>query len=123
VDRVVALTPGERAVGIKSVSAGEPYFQGHFPQRPVMPGVLIVEALAQTAALLIGEEGGDAIPLFLGIDKARFRRQVVPGDQLRLEVELLQKRRNVCRFSGRAMVEGEVAAEAEIMAMLVPREA
>ncbi|MCZ6636511.1 MAG: 3-hydroxyacyl-ACP dehydratase FabZ [bacterium] len=122
VDRIVELESGQRVVGIKNVSANEPFFVGHFPGRPIMPGVLIVEALAQTAGILMGE-GGDRIPLFMGIDKARFRRQVVPGDQLRLEVEMVQSRRNICKVNGRAYVGKELAAEAGIMAMMVPREA
>ena len=123
VDRVLELEPGQRAVGIKNVTANEPFFAGHFPGRPVMPGVLIVEALAQTAGVLMGEGAGEGrIPLFMGIDRARFRRQVVPGDQLRLEVEVLQQRRNVCRVAGKAFVGEDLAAEAEIMAMLVEQE-
>ena len=121
VDRIEEMEPGKRAVGIKNVTANEPFFSGHFPGRPVMPGVLIVEALAQTAGILVGEEGADKIPMFMGIDKARFRRPVVPGDQLRLEVEVLQMRRNVCRVSGKAYVGEEIAAEATIMATLVDR--
>ena len=101
----------------------EPFFQGHFPGKPVMPGVLILEAMAQGAAILMRNESDeDLVPLFMGIDKARFRRQVVPGDQLRLEVETLQKRRNVCKGAGKAYVGDELAAEAELMAMLVPRD-
>lgn len=122
VDRIVELEAGQRAVGIKNVTANEPFFPGHFPGRPVMPGVLIVEALAQTAGVLIGEAGSGRIPLFMGIDKARFRRQVVPGDQLRLEVEVLRRRRNVCRVAGRAFVGEDLAAAAEILATLVERE-
>ena len=122
VDRIEVLEPGQRVVGIKNVSVNEPFFQGHFPGRPIMPGVLIVEALAQAAGVLIGDGESDRIPLFLGIDKARFRRQVVPGDQLRLEVEMVQFRRNVCRAAGKAFVGEELAAEAGIMATLVPRE-
>ena len=121
VDRIEEMEPGKKAVGIKNVTANEPFFPGHFPGRPVMPGVLIVEALAQTAGILVGEEGADKIPMFMGIDKARFRRPVVPGDQLRLEVEVLQMRRNVCRVSGKAYVGEEIAAEATIMATLVDR--
>ncbi len=120
VDRVVELHPGQRAVAIKNVTANEPFFAGHFPGRPLMPGVLIVEALAQTAGVLMGnalEE--DSIPLFMGIDKARFRRQVMPGDQLRLEVEVLQQRRNVCRVAGRAFVGENLAAQAELIATIV----
>ena len=124
VDRIVELEPGTRAVGVKNVSANEPFFQGHFPGRPVMPGVLIVEALEQIAGLLMGEgEAEGRIPLFMGIDKARFRRQVIPGDQLRLEVEIIQKRRNVVRVSGRAFVGEERAAEAEILATITDQKA
>jgi 3-hydroxyacyl-[acyl-carrier-protein] dehydratase len=119
VDRIVDLEAGKSAVGIKNVTVNEPFFIGHFPDRPVMPGVLIVEALAQTAGIMVGEEGAGKIPMFMGIDKARFRRPVVPGDQLRLEVELLQMRRNVCRVSGKAFVGEDLAAEATIMATLV----
>ena len=98
IDRVTELIAGERLLGYKNVTSNEPFFQGHFPGNPVMPGVLIVEALAQAASILMtdGEES-DLIPLFMGIDRARFRRQVVPGDQLQLEVELTQKRRNVVK--------------------------
>ena len=123
IDRIEELEGDTRAVGIKNVSANEPYFAGHFPGEPVMPGVLIVEALAQTAAVLIGKSQGDSeagrIPLFMGIDKARFRRRVVPGDQLRLEVEVVQRRRNICRVEGKATVDGEAAAEAMLLATWV----
>ncbi len=119
VDRVLELEPERRVVGLKNVSANEPFFAGHFPGRPVMPGVLIVEALAQTAAVLMGDESG-MIPMFMGIDKARFRSPVTPGDQLRLEVEVLRRRRNICRVAGRAFVGDNVVAEAEMMAALVP---
>jgi len=122
-DRVIEWEPGERLVAIKNVTMNEPFFQGHFPGNPVMPGVLILEALAQGAAILMkNDDDVDVVPLFMGIDKARFRRQVVPGDQLRLEVETLQKRRNVCKGAGKAFVGNELAAEAELMAMLVPRD-
>jgi beta-hydroxyacyl-ACP dehydratase FabZ len=122
-DRVIEWERGERLVAIKNVTMNEPFFQGHFPGNPVMPGVLILEAMAQGAAILMkNEDDVDVVPLFMGIDKARFRRQVVPGDQLRLEVETLQKRRNVCKGAGKAFVGEELAAEAELMAMLVPRD-
>ena len=123
IDRVTELIPGERLLGYKNVTSNEPFFQGHFPGNPVMPGVLIVEALAQAASILMtdGEES-DLIPLFMGIDRARFRRQVVPGDQLQLEVELTQKRRNVVKGLGKATVDCEAAAEAELMAMFVKAE-
>lgn len=119
VDRILELEPERRVVGLKNVSANEPFFAGHFPGRPVMPGVLIVEALAQTAAILMGDESG-MIPMFMGIDKARFRSPVTPGDQLRLEVEVLRRRRNICRVAGRAYVGDNLVAEAEMMAALVP---
>ncbi len=118
VDRILELVPDLRVVGLKNVTANEPFFAGHFPGRPVMPGVLIVEALAQTACVLMGDESG-LIPMFMGIDKARFRRPVTPGDQLRLEVEVLRRRRNVARVSGRAFVGDNLVAEAEMMAALV----
>lgn len=122
-DRVVEWEPGKSLVAIKNVTMNEPFFQGHFPGNPVMPGVLILEAMAQGAAILMkGDDEADIVPLFMGIDKARFRRQVVPGDQLRLEVKTLQTRRNVCKGAGKAYVGDELAAEAELMAMLVPRD-
>ena len=121
VDRILKLEPDRRVVGLKNVTANEPFFAGHFPGRPVMPGVLIVEALAQTAGVLMGEASG-LIPMFMGIDKARFRRPVTPGDQLRLEVEVLRKRRSVCRVAGRAFVGEDLVAEAEMMAALVAPE-
>lgn len=121
VDRILELEPDRRVVGLKNVTANEPFFAGHFPGRPVMPGVLIVEALAQTAGVLMGEASG-LIPMFMGIDKARFRRPVRPGDQLRLEVEVLRKRRSVCRVAGRAFVGEDLVAEAEMMAALVAPE-
>jgi beta-hydroxyacyl-ACP dehydratase FabZ len=122
-DRVIEWESGKRLVAIKNVTMNEPFFQGHFPGKPVMPGVLILEAMAQGAAILMRNESDeDLVPLFMGIDKARFRRQVVPGDQMRLEVETLQKRRNVCKGAGKAYVGDELAAEAELMAMLVPRD-
>ena len=123
IDRVTELVPGERLVAYKNVSINEPFFQGHFPDNPVMPGVLIIEALAQAAAILMSDgQESDLIPLFMGIDKARFRRQVVPGDQLQLTVEAGQQRRNVCKGLGKATVEGEIAAQAELMAIFVNRE-
>ena len=121
VDAVIELEVGVRAVAVKNVTVNEPFFPGHFPGRPTMPGVLLVEALAQTAALMMGDEEADQIPLFMGIDKARFRRQVVPGDQLRLETELLQRRGRVVKVAGRAMVEDAIAAEVQILATLISR--
>jgi 3-hydroxyacyl-[acyl-carrier-protein] dehydratase len=122
VDRIIELVPGERAVGLKNVSANEYFFQGHFPGHPVMPGVLIVEAMAQTAAvmMLAGENESDSrrIPLFAGMEKVKFRRPVVPGDQLRLELTMLQQRAGTCRLAGRALVGEELAAQAQILAVI-----
>ncbi len=117
IDKVVEIEEGKRAVGIKNVSANEPFFQGHFPQYAVMPGVLIVEALAQVGAvaLLKMEENQGRLAFFAGIDRCRFRRQVRPGDQLRLEVEIIRYRGKIGKGKGVATVDGEVACEAEIM--------
>ncbi len=123
VDRIVERDD-QRIVGIKNVTVNEPFFQGHFPGQPIMPGVLIVEAMAQTGGLLtMGkiENPEEKIVLFLGIDKARFRRPVVPGDQLRMEVEIVQFRGTTCRMKGEATVDGELAAEAEMMATVIDR--
>ena len=123
-DRIVELEPGERIVALKNVSANEPFFAGHFPGYPVMPGVLIVEALAQAGAAMMLQGMDDPegkIPFFAGIDKARFRRQVVPGDQLRLELTVLRSRGTTCKLAGKAYVGDEVAAEAEIMAVVGER--
>jgi 3-hydroxyacyl-[acyl-carrier-protein] dehydratase len=123
VDRVVELEPGKRAVGIKMVTANEPQFTGHFPGRPIMPGVLMVEALAQTAgvAILTVEEYRGKLGLFAGIDECRFRRMVVPGDQLVLKVEIEKLRGMFGRVRGVASVDGEVAVEATL-SIIVPRD-
>ena len=112
VDRVLELERGRRAVGIKNVSANEPFFQGHFPDNPIMPGVLVVEALAQVVAVAVlsAEEHRGKLGLFAGIDGVRFRRPVRPGDRLRLEVSLDRMRRRVGKASAKATVDGEVAA-------------
>lgn len=117
VDRIISLEEGKKVVGIKNVSANEPFFQGHFPGFPVMPGVLIIEAMAQVGAVAVLKMPGNAgkIALFAGIDKARFRRQVFPGDQLRIEVEVLKLRSSVGKSYATAYVGEEMAAEAELM--------
>ena len=122
VDRVVDIEPGRRAVAVKNVTANEWFFEGHFPGRPIMPGVLIVEALAQTAAvaLLAGEEVGERLPLFAGIEQFRFRRPVQPGDQLRLEFEVERLRGPVGKGKVRATVDGAVVAEGVISFALAP---
>ncbi len=122
VDRIIELETGIRAVGIKNVTANEAFFQGHFPEYPVMPGVLIVEAIAQVGAvaMLSHPDQAGQIALFAGIDKVRFKRQVTPGDTIRLEVELGQVRRNIGSGSGVATVDGELACRGEFMFALVP---
>jgi len=117
VDRILSVEEGKKAVGIKNVSVNEPFFQGHFPGYPVMPGVLIIEAMAQVAAIaaLKMPEFAGKIALFAGIDKARFRRQVFPGDQLRIEAEVLKLRGTVGKSYAAAYVGEEMAAEAEMM--------
>ena len=125
VDRVVEIVPDVSAVGIKNVTVNEPAFQGHFPERPIMPGVLIVEAMAQTAGILVvrtlGPEAEGKLVYFMSIDSARFRRPVTPGDCMRIHVQKLQHRRNVWRFSGEAKVDGALCADATFAAMLVDR--
>ena len=123
VDRVIELEPGKRAVGMKQVTANEPQFSGHFPGRPIMPGVLMVEALAQTAgvAVLTLDEYRGKLGLFAGIDECRFRRLVVPGDALRLEVNVEKLRGMFGRVRGVASVEGEVAVEATL-SIIIPRD-
>jgi len=117
VDKITSVEDGIRAVGIKNVSVNEPFFQGHFPEYPVMPGVLIIEAMAQVGAVAILRlpENAGKIALFVGIDKARFRRQVFPGDQLRIEIEVLKIRGTIGKSSAAAYVGDDLAAEAELM--------
>ena len=123
VDRVLALTPGSSIVALKNVTINEPFFAGHFPGRPVMPGVLIIEAMAQAAGLLSFKTPElnltrGSIFYFAGIDHARFKRPVQPGDQLQLEAQILKIVRGVGKFKCRALVEGKLAAEGEILAVL-----
>ena len=117
VDRIEEIQPGLRAVGIKNVTQNEPFFEGHFPDYPVMPGVLIVEAMAQVGAVgvMAKEEFRGKLALFAGIDGVRFRRQVIPGDVLRMEVEISRLKGSVGRGKGAATVNGERACEAELM--------
>ena len=122
VDRVESLDPEKGIVAIKAVTINEPFFQGHFPGRPIMPGVLIVEALAQAAGVLaveaLGLAGSGKLVYFMAIESAKFRQPVEPGVLLRLEVEFVQKRATVCKFAGRATIDGKLAAEANFTAMI-----
>src|SRR6476660_4474578 len=122
VDRVESLDPDKGIVAIKAVTINEPFFQGHFPTRPIMPGVLIVEALAQAAGVLaveaLGLAGSGKLVYFMAIEGAKFRQPVEPGVLLRIEVELVQDRGKICRFAGRASVDGQLAAEANFTAMI-----
>ncbi len=122
IDRVEAIEPDRSIVAIKAVSINEPFFAGHFPGRPIMPGVLIVEAMAQAAGVLavesLGLAGSGKLVYFMAIDEAKFRKAVEPGVLLRLEVEFVQKRATVCKFAGRALVDGKLAAQASFTAMI-----
>ena len=123
VDRVLELEKGKRIVALKNVTINEPFFQGHFPHLPVMPGVLQIEALAQAAGILSFQTMGrvsdnQSVYYFVGIDNARFKRPVVPGDQLRLEVEIVRMARSLWKYAARALVDGQVAAQADLMCTL-----
>ncbi|MCK5186404.1 MAG: 3-hydroxyacyl-ACP dehydratase FabZ [Deltaproteobacteria bacterium] len=126
VDKILEIEEGKRIIGIKNVSINEPFFQGHFPDSPIMPAVLLLEAMAQTGGILVlnleGETSKMRNVLFLGIDKARFRKPVYPGDQVRFELEVLQRKKSVWKFKGEAFVEGTLVAEAELMAMISDKE-
>ena len=120
VDRVLECEPGKRIVAVKNVTINEPFFEGHFPHHPVMPGVMIIEALAQASAILsfktLGNKPDDnSVYYFVGIDEARFKRPVMPGDQLRLEAEVERHVRGIWKFNVRACVDGAIAAEAKLM--------
>ena len=123
VDRILELEP-ERIVGIKNVTVNEPFFQGHFPDFPVMPGVLIVEAMAQVAGVLVLkgiEDRASKLVLLAGIDSAKFRRPVLPGDQLRIEMNVIKKKASVAKMRGVATVDGNVVAEVEVLCKLADR--
>lgn len=124
VDRVLEIEPRKRIVAIKNVTANEEFFSGHFPGNPVMPGVLLVEGMAQAAGILVLHDDphrAEKLLFFMSIDRARFRRPVVPGDQVRYEVEMLRMRPRHCKLSGKAIVDGKVAAEAVCSSALVER--
>ncbi len=120
VDRIIELELSKRIVGIKNVTYNEPFFTGHFPDKPIMPGVLILEAMAQTGGVLAFKSfpGMEGSVFFTGIDDARFRKPVIPGDQLKLVVEVVRHRREIWVFDGKALVDNDIVAEARIMAML-----
>lgn len=126
IDRVVNIAKGASAVGLKMVTVNEPHFNGHFPVRPVMPGVLIVEAMAQTAAVLVVETldlaGSNSLVYFMSIEGAKFRQTVTPGDRLELHIAIQRGRGKVWKFAGEARVEGALVAEAEFTAMIMPRD-
>ena len=125
IDRVVDVVLNESAVGVKNVSVNESFFAGHFPGHPVMPGVLIIESMAQTAAVLVvetlGPDAAGKVVYFMSIDEARFRKPVVPGDQLRIHCRKVTNRRNIWKFTAEAKVDGHVVAEATYMAMIMDR--
>ncbi len=122
IDRVLELEPGRRIVTLKNVTINEPYFQGHFPDDPIMPGVLILEAMAQSAGVLtyksLPEDRREVLIYFMAIEKAKFRRMVIPGDQVRFEVEILKLRRKAVKGAGKAYVDNHLVAEAEMMASI-----
>jgi beta-hydroxyacyl-ACP dehydratase FabZ len=124
VDRVIESEPGKRLIAIKNVTINEPFFQGHFPGHPIMPGVLIIEAMGQVGGLLLMdavEKPEDYVVYFMALDNVKWRRPVVPGDQIIFELEMLQFRRHVCKMRGRGLVNGHVVAEADLMARIVAR--
>ncbi|OFW00369.1 MAG: 3-hydroxyacyl-[acyl-carrier-protein] dehydratase FabZ [Acidobacteria bacterium RIFCSPLOWO2_02_FULL_60_20] len=124
IDRIIEMETGKRIVGIKNVTINEPFFAGHFPNYPVMPGVLIIEAMAQTGGVLALRDeaiGSDKLVLFAAIEEAKFRRPVVPGDQLRLELEVLQRHTTFARMKGKAHVDGKLVAEAILICKIAEK--
>ena len=124
VDRVLTYTKDESITAIKNVTINEPFFQGHFPNRPVMPGVLIIEAMAQTGGILLlngVENPGDKLVFFMSINNAKFRKPVVPGDQLVFELKMVTRKSKICVMAGKAFVDGVLVAEAELMASIIDR--
>lgn len=123
VDKIVDLKPGASALGVKNVTINEPFFQGHFPGQPIMPGVLVIEAMAQVAGVMAFRSGVEGKSVyFMSIDNAKFRRPIVPGDQVMMEIKVLKQRGNVWKFSGTATVDGKLVAETEFTAMVTDRE-
>lgn len=125
IDRVIKLEGYRRAVGIKNVTINEPFFQGHFPGHPIMPAVLIIEAMAQTGGVLLlnkVERPREKLVYFMGIDRAKFRRPVLPGDQLRFELEMLKLKGRICKMMGKAYVGDQLVAEAELLSTVVDRQ-
>lgn len=125
VDRILEIEEGKRIVGMKNITVNEPFFQGHFPGHPIMPGVLLVEAMAQVGCILafktLNVTAETNVVYFMGIDGARFRKPVLPGDQVRLELEILKRRGPVWSFKGNAFVDGQLVAEAELLATIVDK--
>ena len=123
IDKITHLEPELKAIGLKNVTVNEPFFQGHFPDFPIMPGVLIIEAMAQVCGILAHQSGAKGnFTYFMSIEKAKFRKPVVPGDQLRFEVNIIKHRSNVWKFSGQAFVDDKLVAEAEFTAMVSEKE-
>jgi len=125
VDRIIDLIPGKKVIGIKNVTANEPFFQGHFPERPIMPGVLLIEAMAQVGGILMLDaeiRTDDKLIYFTAINKAKFRKPVEPGDQIRFEIDIVKRRGNMCIMAGKGIVEGDLVVEAELSAVVVKKE-
>lgn len=125
VDKIIELTPMQRVVGIKNVTQNEPFFPGHFPGHPIMPGVLIIEAMAQTGGVMLMNnqtQSGEKLMYFTGIENAKFRKPVRPGDQLRFELEMVKFHAPMCKMAGKAFVDGVLVCEAELSAAIVDRE-